>query len=77
MLFNIATLCSISFIFFIQILRPMLGPDAVCPFTIGCTEYALLQLKQLPFHKAIIMICKRLLLCNPISNYLKNSAHHL
>ncbi len=54
-----------------QIFRPFLGPQSVCPFTIGCSEYALMQLKQQSLPRALKMIVKRLLLCNPITNYCK------
>jgi putative component of membrane protein insertase Oxa1/YidC/SpoIIIJ protein YidD len=46
-------------------LRPLLGPDARCKFTITCTPFALHTLKTEPFFKAIWIIIKRILSCNP------------
>lgn len=62
---------------FIQLLRPFLGPDSVCPFTIGCTQYAIMQLEEFPLSIAIPRIAKRLIMCNPFTNLLqKNCSRH-
>jgi len=58
----------------IQLLRPFLGPDKICPFTIGCTQYAIMQLEQTPLRLAVPRICKRLILCNPITNIFKRKS---
>ncbi len=47
-------------------LRPLLGPEASCKYYIGCTEYAAIQLEDLPFHKALYNIIKRILSCSPL-----------
>ncbi|OGB84176.1 hypothetical protein A3F66_04505 [candidate division TM6 bacterium RIFCSPHIGHO2_12_FULL_32_22] len=47
-------------------LRPLLGPDAKCKFTISCTPYALMVLKEESLFKAVKLIVKRLIACNPI-----------
>ncbi|OGB84296.1 hypothetical protein A3F66_04950 [candidate division TM6 bacterium RIFCSPHIGHO2_12_FULL_32_22] len=47
-------------------LRPLLGPDARCKFTISCTPYALMILKEERLFRAIKLIVKRLIACNPI-----------
>ena len=64
-------LLSLFLIFFIQLIRPFFGQDNVCPFTVGCTQYAIMQLKEVNFFIAIYRIVKRLLLCNPITNSLR------
>ncbi|TET05816.1 membrane protein insertion efficiency factor YidD [Candidatus Dependentiae bacterium] len=51
-------------IYLILVLRPLLGP-ACCKFTISCTQYAILQLKEKSFLPALWTILKRLLSCNP------------
>lgn len=55
----------------IQHLRPILGAQGVCPFTIGCTEYAMMQFQEQPFWTACYNTIKRLLACNPITNWCK------
>ena len=60
------------FILIIQLLRPLLGPGQVCPFTIGCTEYAYYQLESKPLGPALYNIFTRLISCNPITNLLKS-----
>jgi hypothetical protein len=45
-------------------LRPILGP-ALCKFEPSCTRFAIEALKTLPFFKAVWVIAKRLLSCNP------------
>ncbi|MBP9765093.1 membrane protein insertion efficiency factor YidD [Candidatus Babeliales bacterium] len=47
--------------------RPFLGAMDVCPFTIGCTNFALITLENYIVPVATLIIIKRLLLCNPIS----------
>lgn len=48
-------------------LRPLLGPENVCPFSIGCTNFAIFNLENQPIPLAFWAILKRLLRCNPIS----------
>ena len=57
----------------ITTIRPLLGPSGICPFSLGCTQYADLQLKTEPLHIALFNICHRLLLCNPISGFFRKS----
>lgn len=54
-------------IYLILGLRPLLGPPARCKFTVTCTQYAVLQLKEKPLFPAIWAIIKRLLACNPFT----------
>lgn len=46
----------------LQAFRPLLGP-ACCKFPIGCTQYAIEQLKKKRLHKALWVIAKRILSC--------------
>ena len=46
-------------------IRPLLGPPGCCRFEISCSDYALMQLDDAPFFKAIPAIIKRVLSCNP------------
>jgi len=48
-------------------LRPMLGPPARCRFTVSCTEFALLQLRERSLGRALWAIIKRLLSCHPFA----------
>jgi putative component of membrane protein insertase Oxa1/YidC/SpoIIIJ protein YidD len=57
----------------IRFFRPLLGFSkqegkrfTFCIYPITCTEYALAILDQQPFYKAVFLIAKRLLCCNPI-----------
>ena len=70
---NIPYIIAQSLIILIQLLRPLLGPDKVCPFTIGCTQYAIVQLTQAPLWQAIPRIVKRLALYNPVINVFKKN----
>lgn len=45
-------------------LRPILGP-AICRYELTCTKFAAKCLAELPLHKAVWKIIKRLLACNP------------
>src|SRR5689334_18939077 len=47
-------------------LRPLLG-QINCKFEISCTRYAILQLQEKNFFKAVWFIIKRLLACNPFN----------
>ena len=47
-------------------LRPLLGP-ACCKFDPSCTKFAVQSLANLPVHKALWAITKRLLSCNPFT----------
>ncbi len=62
----------ISFIlqFLIMSLRPLLGPPAHCVYALSCTKFALYQLEHEPLGKAVWVIIKRLLSCNPITSLL-------
>jgi putative component of membrane protein insertase Oxa1/YidC/SpoIIIJ protein YidD len=55
-----------SLIFLLYGIRPYLGP-AECKFTIGCTEYAVIQLNEQPLFKALWAIARRVLSCNPFN----------
>lgn len=68
---NISPLIANILILLIQLIRPLFGPQKICPFTIGCTEYAIMQLQTQPIYTAIANITIRLLRCNPISNIFK------
>jgi putative component of membrane protein insertase Oxa1/YidC/SpoIIIJ protein YidD len=52
-------------ILLINLIRPMLGPSNICPFTIGCTQYALLQLQEQSLLIALKNITQRLVQCHP------------
>lgn len=52
----------------IRLIRPMLGPMNICPFTIGCTQYGLLQLQEQPLFIALKNIFQRLIQCHPLSH---------
>ena len=65
------TLASL-FIFLINFFRPLLGPGNICPFELGCTQFAILQLQTKPLTVAIVSIAKRLLSCNPVSIWMKH-----
>jgi len=54
-------------IFLIRGLRPLLGP-AHCKHPISCTDYAEETLRKEPLLKAIWLITKRVLSCNPFMN---------
>jgi putative component of membrane protein insertase Oxa1/YidC/SpoIIIJ protein YidD len=51
---------------FILGLRPILGPS-VCKYEPSCTKYAAHCLAELPFHKAVWVIIKRVVSCNPFT----------
>ncbi|MBP6870173.1 membrane protein insertion efficiency factor YidD [Candidatus Babeliales bacterium] len=55
-------------ILLISLIRPMLGPSNICPYTIGCTPYALDQLAHQPLHTALYNIISRLMQCHPFGN---------
>jgi putative component of membrane protein insertase Oxa1/YidC/SpoIIIJ protein YidD len=59
------------FIALISGLRPLLGPSNVCTFTIGCTPYAIDQLKTQPLWPALKNISYRFYLCSPFSRLFK------
>lgn len=44
-------------------LRPLLGPDARCKYTITCTPYAIHEFETKPFLSALISATKRVLSC--------------
>lgn len=56
--------------FCIIIIRPFLGPSN-CYYPIGCTQFALLQLKDKnkPIHIALWIITCRVLSCNPFTRF--------
>ena len=45
-------------------LRPLLGP-ACCKFSVSCTDFAVLKLKEGPLFHALWEIIKRLSRCQP------------
>gem|GEM_PF-1691687 len=47
-------------------IRPLLGPPGICPFVIGCTEFAIIALETRSTPLATLIITKRLLMCNPV-----------
>jgi len=51
-------------IFIITGLRPLFG-FAQCRYTVTCTQFALMQLKEKKMIPAIWAIIKRILSCNP------------
>jgi putative component of membrane protein insertase Oxa1/YidC/SpoIIIJ protein YidD len=48
-------------------LRPLLGQAAECKFPVSCTSYATQVLKEHTLPKAIWLICKRIVRCNPFN----------
>ena len=54
-------------IFLIRGLRPLLGP-AHCKYPVSCTNYAEDKLKNKYLFPALLLITKRVLLCNPFVN---------
>lgn len=60
---NLATrLISLFLRLMIQTFRPLLGP-ATCKYPIGCTQYALEQLNEVPLSQALWNIVKRVFSC--------------
>ncbi len=53
-------------IFFIQGLRPLLGPSS-CKFEVTCGNFAVQQLQEKPLFIAVWAITKQLLACNPLT----------
>jgi putative component of membrane protein insertase Oxa1/YidC/SpoIIIJ protein YidD len=47
-------------------IRPLLGTENICPFEIGCTNFALFNLQEQSVPFACFAILKRLLICNPM-----------
>ena len=43
----------------------MLGP-ATCKYEVTCGTYAIAEFQELPLHKAIWSVVKRILSCNPL-----------
>ncbi len=58
----------------ITTLRPLIGPPGVCRYKLTCTKFARLMLKDLPLYKAIPLIIRRVLSCNPLSALLARSS---
>jgi putative component of membrane protein insertase Oxa1/YidC/SpoIIIJ protein YidD len=56
----------------LETLRPLLGGDGIrsCRFTIGCTDFARIMLRDYPLHKAFWQITLRLISCSPLGNLL-------
>ena len=67
-IFIISRTIAYTLIFAINFIRPLLGPGNICPFTIGCTQYALLQLQEQPLLVALKNIIHRLLNCHPFGS---------
>lgn len=53
--------------------RPLFGPSKICPFPLGCTEFAVQQLQNHWFGYATVNIVIRLLWCNPIGLRIRKS----
>ncbi len=54
-------------IFLIDITRPFIAPSKCCIYSITCTKYAKMVLRQKSIFIAIPLIILRLLSCNPIT----------
>jgi len=52
----------------IRLIRPILGPMNICPYTIGCTQYAIMQLQQNSLLIALKNIWDRIIQCHPFGN---------
>lgn len=65
-----------SLIWLITQIRPHLGPIGVCPFPIGCTQFAIMQLENHITPIAIIKTTIRLLQCNPLWLYWNQAKIH-
>ena len=52
----------------IWLIRPMLGPMNICPYSVGCTQYALQQLQEQSLFTALKNISGRLIQCHPFGN---------
>lgn len=46
--------------------RPLFGPSGVCPFKIGCTQFAIIQLEQFSVPIALWHTSRRVIQCNPV-----------
>lgn len=55
------------------LIRPILGP-AECKYGLSCMPFAKKQLSELPTHKAIWRIIRRVASCNPLSDYKEDLA---
>lgn len=60
----VGTLFSLP-IYVYRVFRPFLGSTSCCRFTISCSEFALIQLRTEPLHRAFWAIIKRLGSCHP------------
>ena len=49
--------------------RPLFGPGNICPFVIGCTQYAILEFESSIVPVAFWRTTLRLLRCNPLWLY--------
>lgn len=65
---NLLTPINYLLIFLLQGLRPLLGPSA-CRYSVGCTQYAVDQLREQNLFVAIWLVSKRLIACNPFNFY--------
>ncbi|MBV8661077.1 MAG: membrane protein insertion efficiency factor YidD [Candidatus Dependentiae bacterium] len=61
-------LIALFLVMMIWLIRPMLGPMNICPYSIGCTQFALQQLQEQPLLLALKNICGRLIQCHPFGN---------
>lgn len=50
----------------ISLVRPLLGTENICPFEVGCTNFAIFNLEEQSVPLAAWAIFKRVLSCNPI-----------
>jgi len=58
------------FIFLITTLRPLLGTAHCAYADVGCTQFAIIQLQEKNIVTALLLIARRVLLCNPLGYYL-------
>jgi putative component of membrane protein insertase Oxa1/YidC/SpoIIIJ protein YidD len=61
-------LIALFLITMILLIRPMLGPMNISPYSVGCTQYALQQLQEQSLFTAFKNICERLIQCHPFGN---------
>ncbi|MBP6892154.1 membrane protein insertion efficiency factor YidD [Candidatus Babeliales bacterium] len=65
-LHNIDRIVAQCLSWFILQARPFFGPPAICPFKIGCTQLAIINLEQFSVPVAVWHTSCRLIRCNPI-----------
>lgn len=55
-------------------IRPLFGPPNVCPFNLGCTQFAILQFENNCIAIALWHTNMRLLRCNPVTVFFYRSS---